>query len=167
MALCRVLGLGNSLCITIATAAAPGSISYSISGEATSIMSTYRFLSDHYIGGVYFQAGTTATTADVPGGTIPAPTPSGLPYPPYPPPSAEWIPSGNVEPMDAAAVAAFYAAGPQMPGKVQQQWTGIGVPPPKTRWVAVGGQGQPGLYQLSGLGAGLAPLQWFGAAPSC
>ena len=128
-------------------------------------MSTYRFLSDHFIGGQYFQAGTTATTADVPGGTIPAPTPSGLPIPPYPPDPTEWIPSGNVEPMDAAATTAFWNAGVQLPGRVQQQWTGIGVPPPATRWVALGQRGAPGLYQLSGLGSSLPPRQFFGAKP--
>lgn len=121
-------------------------------------MSTYRFLSDHFIGGVYYQAGTTAS--DV-GGTIPPPTPSGLPSPPYPPDPTEWIPSGNVEPMDAAATTAFWNAGVQLPGKIQQQWTGIGVPPPATKWVSAGAP----LYQLTGLGAGLGPRQFFGAKP--
>jgi hypothetical protein len=58
-------------------------------------MALYRFLSAHSIGGQYYEAGDRASTADV-GGSLPA----------------NFIPSGNMEPLDAAAVNAFWAAGP-------------------------------------------------------
>lgn len=112
-------------------------------------MAFYRFLSDHNIGGVYFQAGTTATTADVPGGQLPL----------------GWVPTGAVEAMDLAAVSAVWAAGVQLTGKVQTQWAGIGVAPPVTRWVPVAQPNPSQLYQLTGLGAALAPRQFFGAGP--
>ena len=114
-------------------------------------MATYRALADISLGSgwPYAQAGTILV--DGPGGNIPN----------------GWVPPGCVDPLDGPAVGAFYAAGPQMPGRVISQWSGLSVPPPATRWIAVGQQGQPGMYLLSGLGVGLAPLQWFGAAPSC
>jgi hypothetical protein len=106
-------------------------------------MSQYRFLTDHSIGGFYYQAGTTAFTADVIGGSLPA----------------GWVPSGGVDPLDAGALAAFYAAGPQGPlVPSRTQFTGINVVPPTTRWTPVIGTASPNrLYQLTGLGAALAP----------
>jgi hypothetical protein len=114
-------------------------------------MATYRALADISFGSSwpYAQAGTILV--DGPGGNIPN----------------NWVPPGCVDPLDGLALAAFYAAGPQMPGKVQQQWTGIGVSPPTTKWVPVGPNAGPGLYQLTGLGAGLPAQQFFGAAPPC
>ena len=53
-------------------------------------MSSYRFLADHSISQNYYQAGTTASTADV-GGTLPQ----------------SWTPSNMVDPLDTAAVTAF------------------------------------------------------------
>jgi hypothetical protein len=100
-------------------------------------MSQYRFLQDAYVG-QYFLAGTTAATADVAGGTLPI----------------GWTPSVCVDPLDTAAVNAYWAAGPQLLGLVRQQWSTIPVTPPVTYWRAVGG----GQYQLGGLGAGLPPL---------
>jgi hypothetical protein len=103
-------------------------------------LSQYRFLSDHWIGGQYYPAGTVASTADV-GGTLPV----------------GWQPSGAVDPTDVAALTAFYAAGPQGPlNPVRAQFTGINVNPPTTRWLPVAGTANPNrLFTLSGLGVGL------------
>ena len=66
--------------------------------------------------GPTIRLGTTASTADV-GGTLPV----------------DWPPTGAVDPLDATAVTAFYARGPQMGAMVRQQWTGIAVMPAVTR----------------------------------
>jgi hypothetical protein len=77
-------------------------------------MSAYRFLQDAYIGTQYFQAGTTASTADVAGGTLPI----------------GWKPGVCVDPLDTPAVNAFYAIGPQTaPILVRQQWSTQAVVP--------------------------------------
>jgi hypothetical protein len=105
-------------------------------------MSSYRFLSDHSIRGQYYPAGTTASTADV-GGSLPL----------------NWVPSGAVDPVDPAALAAFYAAGPQVPGNpIRTQFTGINVVPAITFWRRVSGSNPNVLYQLQGLGLGLPPV---------
>lgn len=75
-------------------------------------MSTYLLLEDHWIGNNYLPAGSTQTTADI-GGLLPT----------------GWVPTPNVDPLDAAAVAAFYAAGPVLPGPTQLR--------PTTRWTRV------------------------------
>jgi hypothetical protein len=103
-------------------------------------MASYRWLQDG-VGpsGHYFNAGDIVSTSDV-GGLLPA----------------NWVPPGAVEPLDASAVAAFYAAGPQiMPLLVRQQWSGIPVSPPATYWRQIpGGR----MWGLTGLGAGLPPI---------
>jgi hypothetical protein len=107
-------------------------------------MATYRMLSDHSIGGQYYPAGTTASTADVIGGTLPL----------------NWTPSGSVDPLDAPALAAFFAVGPQVPlNPVRTQFTGINVVPATTAWLPVPGTGNPTrFYRLGGLGAALPPV---------
>jgi hypothetical protein len=100
-------------------------------------MAQYRFLADAYVGTTYIQAGTTLST-DV-GGTL----------------QANWAPPGAVDPLDASAVAAFHAAGPQPPPLVRQQWSTIPVSPPVTYWKQIPGGRQ---WQLMGLGVGLAPI---------
>jgi hypothetical protein len=109
------------------------------------VMSRYRFLSDHWIGGQYFPAGTIASTADVIAGTLPV----------------GWTPSGSVDPIDAPALAAFYAVGPQFPGNpIRTQFTGIDVVPAITSWSPVPGTSNPTRqYRLGGLGAALPPVQ--------
>jgi hypothetical protein len=101
-------------------------------------MSTYRLLADHYIGTAYVLAGTIQSTQDV-GGMLPI----------------NWQPSGACEPLDAAAVAQFYAQGPQLTPLVRQQWTTQPVGQPVTYWRQL--PGTP-MWQLVGLGAGLAPI---------
>jgi hypothetical protein len=104
-------------------------------------MSSYRFLQDAYVAGRYYHAGDTASTADV-GGSLPA----------------NWKPNPNVDPLDAAAVTAFFNVGPQPLGLVRSQFQFVS--PPVTRWVetpvASGCQ-----WSLTGLGAGLGP--WGGS----
>jgi hypothetical protein len=104
-------------------------------------MSQYRFLSDHSIGGQYYPAGTTASTADVVGGSLPV----------------NWVPSGAVDPLDAPALTAFFNAGPQVPlNPIRTQFTGIDVIPATTAWKPVPGTATPTRsYKLTGLGAGL------------
>jgi hypothetical protein len=96
------------------------------------VMSVYRMLQAHCIAGVYFDAGSIASTADV-GGTLPT----------------NWVPTPNVEPLDTAAVNAFYAAGPTGRG-------GGG----STYWLASSVPGNPLVmsYSLTGLGTGLPPV---------
>jgi hypothetical protein len=105
-------------------------------------MSSYRFLQDHSVGGAYYQAGTIASTADV-GGTLPV----------------NFQPTGACEPLDAPAVAAFYAMGPQLRALIRQQWVGLPVAKPFTYWIPNPNPTQPGNtgreYVLTGLGAGL------------
>jgi hypothetical protein len=84
-------------------------------------MATYRFLQPAYVAGAYYDAGTTATTADIPGGTLPA----------------NWKPTGNVEPVDAAAATAFFNAGPQPLGLIRTQFTTLPVGVPATVWKAL------------------------------
>jgi hypothetical protein len=84
-------------------------------------MSTYKFLQDHVVGGEFYPAGSTASTADV-GGSLPV----------------NWIPTGNVDPQDASAVTAFWNAGPQLPGLVRPQWSNQIVGLPLVYWQAVG-----------------------------
>ena len=103
-------------------------------------MSVYRFLADHYTDGGFVQAGSVASTADV-GGILPA----------------GWQPTGAVDPLDQAAVAAFYNQGPQVGWPVRQQWSGIGVSPAVTRWVLVDPNSRT--YSLVGLGIGMPPRQ--------
>jgi hypothetical protein len=75
-----------------------------------------------------------------------------------------WVPTGQVDPLDAAAVQDFFKAGPQQLGLARQQWTGISVPRPVTYWVPVTPPGRPGVgqWQLTGLGAGLGVADWVG-----
>jgi hypothetical protein len=57
-------------------------------------MSTYRLLGPHSVGGYYFATGSTQSTSDV-GGLLPT----------------SFVPSGNCEPTDNAAVTAFTPLG--------------------------------------------------------
>jgi hypothetical protein len=106
-------------------------------------MSTYRFLQDHYdANGRYYQAGTTASTQDV-GGSLPT----------------GWVPTGQVDPLDTAAVNAFWAAGPMLCGAIKTQWSNLAVAAPVTRWTD---RVIPNLYReyvLNGLGTGLPMKQ--------
>ena len=78
-------------------------------------MSTYRFLQDAYVGDRYYEAGDIGSTVDV-GGTLPT----------------DWKPNAAVDPLDAAAVDAFYVAGPQTPSSVRPHWSDDGVRLPTT-----------------------------------
>jgi hypothetical protein len=86
-----------------------------------------------------------ASTADVVGGTLPL----------------NWKPSGGVDALDAAALAAVYAAGPQDLSPVLPHWTGISVNAPATYWISAGG----GLFRLTGLGSALAPKSYINPGP--
>jgi hypothetical protein len=103
-------------------------------------MSQYRFLQDASIGQFYYSAGTTASTADV-GGTLPT----------------NWLPNGDVDPLDTAAVTAFYNRGPQSLGLVRAQFTTQPCGPPATYWSATP-IGDVTKWQLTGLGANLSPV---------
>jgi hypothetical protein len=95
-------------------------------------MSLYRLLTAHSIAGVYYEAGSIASTADV-GGQLPS----------------GWLPSPNCEPLDTPATNAFYAAGPSGRGGGGQ-----------TYWVASSVPGNPSVmsWSLSGLGQGMPPI---------
>lgn len=106
-------------------------------------MSTYRFLQDHSIAGIYYQAGSVASTADV-GGTLPT----------------NWLPSAAVDPIDTPAIAAFFAAGPQQSGMVRARWTQIDVNPPAIYWVPFPAGGGTRPMILTGAGAALGFQNW-------
>jgi len=75
-------------------------------------------------------AGTVQTTADV-GGRLPA----------------FWVPSPNVDPIDQAAIAAYFAAGPRPRGLIRQHWTAFPVRKPVFNWA----QQANGVWSLSGI----------------
>jgi hypothetical protein len=94
-------------------------------------MAQYRLLSDFYNNGAYFNAGDVITLPD------------------------NFVPSAVFEPLDSAAVTAFYAAGPQPGPLVRAQWVNNPVSMPATYWRQIpGGR----FWRLTGLGAGLAPI---------
>jgi hypothetical protein len=102
-------------------------------------MAQYRLLQDCYIGIAYYYAGDTITLPNT------------------------FIPPGAVDPLDASALSAFYAAGPQAPPLVRQQWSMIPVSPPVTYWRATSLPAVPGAsgatsWQLTGLGANLPAI---------
>ena len=105
-------------------------------------MSTYRLLADHYINNQLLPAGTTQTTADIPGGLLPA----------------NWQPSNAVEPLDTPAVNAFYAAGPQLLGLLRGQFGFIAPPVTYWQWSVINAGTSYRRWTLTGLGAGLAPI---------
>lgn len=105
-------------------------------------MASYRMLEDHYVNGYYFAAGTTQSTADV-GGLLPT----------------AWKPTLNVDPLDTAAVTAFHAQPPGLPGLIQQQFQTQSVSAPTTHWVAsFNANGGPTRWSLTGLGANLSAV---------
>jgi hypothetical protein len=114
-------------------------------------MSLYRFLQDHFINNQTYLAGTTASTTDA-GGSLPS----------------GFIPTVAMEPLDGAAVTAFWTAaniagltrgGFGNLGLVRQQWTNIYVAPPITYFVPVPGTANPfRTYRLTGLGVGFPPV---------
>ena len=110
-------------------------------------MARYRWLQDGYVGTTYYYAGDIASTADV-GGSLPA----------------NFIPPAAVDPLDNAAVTAFYAQGPQATVLVRPQWTGQAAVPAVTYWKPTGlpppAFGANGLtsWQLTGLGANLPTI---------
>jgi len=106
-------------------------------------MAKYRFLQDCVdANGLYYRAGTVASTADV-GGSLPS----------------NFIPAA-VDPLDAAAIQAFWNAGPQQLGLCRPQWNGIGVAPPSIYWISYpqGGGTKPMI--LTGAGATLGFRNW-------
>jgi hypothetical protein len=105
---------------------------------------SYFLLQPHYINDVYLQAWTTVTEGrEIPVG---------------------WVPTLMVDPLNAPAVAAFYAAGPRPgypgPGYDWQAWQRTTAQRPSaiersnTYWV----ESPPGMFKLTGLGAGLPPV---------
>ena len=103
-------------------------------------MSSYRFLQDHYVNGVTYPAGTVASTFDV-GGTLPT----------------GWPPTGQVDPQDTAAIAAFFAAGFSCSDWFEAQWSTQAVLPPIVRWAVV--NPNTFTYRLTGAGAALGTAQ--------
>jgi hypothetical protein len=101
-------------------------------------MSQYRFLQDAYVGMSYF-AGTTASTADILGGTLPV----------------NWVPGPYVDPLDNAAITAFWNAGPQVAPLARVQWTTIPVVTAAVYWQVFNLALTQ--YQLTGAGAALGP----------
>jgi hypothetical protein len=95
-------------------------------------MARYRWLQDGHVGDAYYHAGDIMQAAD------------------------NWLPPAAVDPIDTAAVNAFYSAGPQtFPILIRQQWSTVPVSPPVTYWRQIPGGSQ---WQLTGLGAGLPPI---------
>jgi hypothetical protein len=106
-------------------------------------MPTYRALGDIDLGikFPYVQAGSILTDQG-PNANIPK----------------NWVPPFCVEPLDAAALTAFYANGPGPSGPILNHWAGLNVPLPITFWKFVSGSNPNRLYGLTGLGAALPPV---------
>jgi hypothetical protein len=105
-------------------------------GRCCEMKPLYHFLSDHHINGVTHEAGSEHEMAP------------------------DWQPSGNVEPLNSAAVQAFHRAGPQHMSGVTQRWHGKRVKAPATYWVRTPQADNPSVerWHLAGpLGEGLAP----------
>jgi hypothetical protein len=99
-------------------------------------MSRYRFMSAHFIGNRLYAAREVASTADVIAGSLPL----------------NWPPTPASEPLDAPAVAAFYAAGPWPESQID-----LFQAPPATYWSRVSGTNPFVFYGLTGpLGVGFA-----------
>ena len=104
-------------------------------------MAQYRFFADHYTDGGFIQAGSVEATADV-GGVLPA----------------GWQPTGAVDPLDQAALAAFYAMGRKLLASPPAV-VGDRVSPAVRRWVLA--DANSCAYSLTGLGAG-SPFRQLG-----
>jgi hypothetical protein len=105
---------------------------------------SYFLLQPHYINDNYYQAWTVVTEGrEIPFG---------------------WPPTLMVDPLNAQAVAAFYAAGPrtgyQGPGYDWQGWQNFdinrqaAIQKPITHWF----EASPGMFKLTGLGVALPPV---------
>jgi hypothetical protein len=94
-------------------------------------MAGYRWLQDGYVNGTYYHAGDIMQTAD------------------------DWVPSGALDPLDAAAITAFFNAGPQPAPLARAQWSTQFVAAPAVYWRCV--DPSANTYQLTGAGAALGP----------
>lgn len=88
-----------------------------------SFPATYYMLEDHWINDHYLQAGTYQTTVDL-GGVLPL----------------NWVPTPNVDPVDANAIAAYKAVGYTLRGLSRTQFTQLPIRPPNYVWQLVNGQ---------------------------
>ena len=96
----------------------------------------YYLLEPHYINNIYYEVGTIVSE----GSQIPI----------------GWIPTPNVDPLNAPATNAFYALGPRVLGPIRTQYVNFPVHSPVTYWVQV----SPTQWALTGLGASLAPVHY-------
>jgi hypothetical protein len=94
-------------------------------------MASYLFLQPAYVGDRFYDAGGVYATSDA-GGTLPI----------------GWEPNPNVDPLDAAAVDAFYARGPQQQDLVCSTYVDNGVRVPRVFWRQL--PGSPIRYELVG-----------------
>jgi hypothetical protein len=109
----------------------------------------YRLLCPHYLNGVMMVADDIVTEGvNVPNG---------------------WVPTLACDPLNSAAVSAYYAAGPRSTayeanptfgGAIWGTWKNGGFPPapPATSWVRAG----TNLWKLNGLGANLPVVGYIG-----
>jgi hypothetical protein len=107
------------------------------------VLSQYRFLSAHFINNRYYAAGETAFTRDVVGGSLPL----------------NWVPTPAAEPLDPAAVSAFWSAGPWVNSQID-----LFQAPPATYFAPVPATATPNrTYALTGpLGVGF-PAKYGGS----
>jgi len=103
------------------------------------LMAQYRALQDLYLNGAYVSAGDIITLPN------------------------NFVPSAALDPLDASALSAFYAAGPQATPLVRQQWSTVAVTPAVTYWRATSLPAVPGAsgatsWQLTRLGANLPAI---------
>jgi hypothetical protein len=93
-------------------------------------MAKYRFLQAAYVDGALINAGQVCDLRD------------------------DWVPNGNVEPLDASALSAFWEAGPQPLGLVRQQLSDVLLTRyPSIYWRQINKEE----FQLTGSGASLGP----------
>ena|SRR5215472_10620776 len=96
-------------------------------------LGTFRFLANHYINDKFIQTGEIHEMF------------------------APWVPTSDVEPLDATATANFYAQGPSLGSLVRTQFQPMFVDIVVTYWHQI----SPGYWALTGLGAGLSPVSVF------
>ena len=93
----------------------------------------FRFLADHQVNGWFISAGEIHEMFD------------------------PWVPTSDVEPMDATSTANFYAQGPNMGSLVRTQFTPAFMDIVKTHWRQIGSS----YWALTGLGANYPPISVF------
>jgi hypothetical protein len=109
-------------------------------------MAQYHLLDDIYVNNQLIEKGQIVSDTG-PGALLPA----------------NYVPTAAFDPIDADAIAKFWAAGPIIeyaaPTLIRSRWTNVGVAAPLVRWVPFANPNTQGLYILTGAGRAFGPKQ--------